>query len=144
MKTYSNLNREERIAKIIQMRRADLALILEDLTESQNISAILRTAESFGVGLVCIIHTDSSKPKLSLNVSSGASKWLNIEYFENTRDCFEFLHDKEFKVLATVVNPEVSNLWDLDLKKEKIAIMVGNEAKGLSKEAIKLSDIKSY
>ena len=55
---------EDRIKKVMDQRRADLALILENLSEDLNISAILRTAESFGVGRICIVHPRGVLTKL--------------------------------------------------------------------------------
>src|SRR5882724_5534130 len=101
MKTYADLNRQERIEKVMKQRKADFALILENLMEDNNISAILRTAESFGVGLVCIIH-DEKKPRLSMNTSSGASKWLNVEYYSSTKECIKKLKTEGFRVIGAL------------------------------------------
>lgn len=144
MKNFSNLPRQDRIDQVMKQRRFDLCLILENLVEGLNISAILRTAESFGVGLVCIIYPEGDKPKLSNNISSGAKKWLKIEYFTQTSDCLDFVKDQGYKIIAAVVNPEAQNLWSQNFKDQKVAIMVGNEPKGLSEEAIQKSDKQVY
>jgi tRNA (guanosine-2'-O-)-methyltransferase len=142
MKTYSHLPREERIQKVLEQRKGDFALILENLAEDQNISAILRTAEAFGVGLVCIIHSDK-KPHLSKNVSSGASKWLKVEYFTDTLECIKRVKEEGFKVVGALVDPEAKVLWEEKFN-GKIAILVGNEAQGMSQEAINLVDENIY
>lgn len=143
MKTYINLTREERVQKVMRQRKVDLALVLENLSENLNISAILRTAEGFGVGLVCIIHSRSVKPKLSMQASSGAIKWLDIKYYTSTTTCLKLLKKSGFKIIASVVDPKASLLWEQSFR-GKIAVMVGNEAKGLSEKAINLSDKKVY
>jgi tRNA (guanosine-2'-O-)-methyltransferase len=143
MKTYSNLTREERIKKVMKQRRSDFCLVLENLQEEQNISAIVRTTEAFGVGLVCIIHQKDKKPKLSKGVSSGASKWLNIEYFTSTKKCFQSLKTKGYQLIGALVNPESEVLWNQDFS-GKVAIVVGNEPQGLSKDAQKLVDKNIY
>ena len=76
MKTYPKLGREERIKKVMERRREDLVLVLENLAEETNISAILRTAEAFGMGSVYIVYQKDKKPKISQSISSGASKYL--------------------------------------------------------------------
>src|SRR5258708_1849283 len=106
MKTYSNLNREERIKKIMEQRRKDLCLVLENLSEDLNISAILRSAEGFGVGQIFIIHPEGKKPKLSRNTSSGASKWLEVQFFTSTKECLKVIKKMGFKIIATAVDPE--------------------------------------
>ncbi len=143
MKTYSNLTREERIKKVLDQRRTDLALVLEDLSEDQNISAILRTAEAFGVGKVAIIYSNTKKPHLSKNISSGASKWLEIEYFKSTTSCLKSLKKSGFQIIGSLVDPEAKVLWGQSFK-GKVAILVGNEAKGMSQKAQKLVDQNIY
>ncbi len=143
MKNYADLTREERIKKVTQQRRADLCLVLENLIEEQNISAILRSAEAFGVGRICIIHPEGKKPKLSKGVSSGASKWLTIEYFTSTKKCFSDLKNKGFSLIGALVYPNSSVLWEENFS-GKVAVVVGNEPKGLSEEGQKLMDKNIY
>jgi tRNA (guanosine-2'-O-)-methyltransferase len=142
MKTHSHLTREERIARVMEQRKNDFCLILENLSEDQNISAILRTAEAFGVGLVCIVYEDS-KPKLSKGVSSGAAKWLNIEYFKSITTCIKRIKGEGFRVIGALVNPEAEVLW-AEKFSGKVAILVGNEARGMSPKAQKLVDKNLY
>jgi tRNA (guanosine-2'-O-)-methyltransferase len=143
MKKYAELERGERISKIMAERKLDLVLILENLAEELNISAILRSAEGFGVGRVCIIHEKSKKPKLSKNISSGATKWLEIIYFTSTSTCLNNLKKEGFKIIGAIVEPNSKPIWEINFK-GKVAVMVGNEPKGLSKKAIKLSDELAY
>lgn len=142
MKRFGELNREERISRVMELRREDVALVLENLAEEQNISAILRTAEAFGVGLVCIIHSEE-KPKLSKNISSGASKWLDIKYHKSTRACFSFLRVQGFKIIGALVDPAAKVLWSQKLS-GKVAVVVGKESTGLSEYAIKNVDKSIY
>ncbi len=144
MKRFAELTRQERIDKVMEIRRDDVALILENLTEPTNISAILRTAEAFGVGKIFIIHTDPKKPKLSMNSSSGAVKWLEVQYFSSTEDCFEVLKAEGYFVVGALVNPESQVLWESKFTQQKVAIIVGNEAQGMSEEAQKLVDANVY
>ncbi len=143
MKTFSNLTREERINKVMDQRRSDLALVLENLSEDLNISAILRTAESFGVGKIYIVHPRGVHPKISKNTSSGASKWLKVEYATSLKTCINKLKKDGFKVIGALVDPEAKVLWEQDFK-GKIVILVGNEALGMSKEAQELVDKNIY
>ncbi len=142
MKRFSELNREDRIKKVMDLRRKDLCLVLEDLSEDNNVSAILRTAEGFGVGTICIIHT-LKKPKLSKDISSGATKWLEIKHYTSTKTCLNALKKKGFKIIGALVDPNSKVLWDQKYK-GKVAVVVGNEAKGLSKAAQKLVDQNIY
>lgn len=143
VKMHADLNRQERIDKVMSARRDNICLVLENLTEGLNISAILRTAEAFGVGQVCIIYPEDSKPKLSMNVSSGAVKWLKIEYFTSTEDCFSSLKKQGYQMVGALVDPKSQVLWDQDFT-GKITLVVGNEAQGLSETAQQLMDKNIY
>ncbi len=147
MKRYSTLSRQDRIHKIMNQRRKDLALILENLSEDLNISAILRTAESFGVGKVYIVHPrggkPGGKPRISKGTTSGAYKWLEIEYFTSIKQVLKKLKKEGFKIIGALVDPETKVLWEEKFK-GKVAILVGNEAAGMSEEAQRLVDENIY
>ncbi len=143
MKNYSELSRQERIQKIMDQRRQDVVLILENLNESINISAILRTAEAFGIGQIHIIHTDQSKPRLSMNSSSGATKWLDVQYYQSTKECLESLKKDGFLIIGALVNPQSKTIWEQEMT-GKVAVMVGTEVSGLSEEAQQLVDHNIY
>ncbi len=142
MKANAHLDRQERIDAAMKARKADFCLVLENLAEDLNIAAILRTAEAFGVGLVCIIYS-GKKPKVDGSAASGASRWLNIEYYRSTKSCIKILKRQDFEVIGALVNPNAAVLWDQNFK-GKVAILVGNEAQGLSKTAQKLVDNNIY
>lgn len=143
MKIYPELSREERIAKIMAQRRKDLALVLENLTEELNISAIIRSAEGFGVGKVCIIHPEGKLPKLSRNTSSGAAKWMEVEYATKLPKLLKSLKKKGFKLIGALVDPTAKPLWQADLS-GKVAIVMGSEAPGLTEDAQNLVDENLY
>lgn len=142
MKRFADLEREERIKKVLDLRRSDLCLVLENLSEDNNISAILRTAEGFGVGHIYIIHSNS-RPRLSKNTSSGASKWLEVKYYDSTKKCFKDLKKQKYQIIGALVDPNAKVLWQENFS-GRIAVAVGNEAQGLSSEAQKLVDSNIY
>lgn len=142
MKSNAHLTRQERINLAVQNRKEDFILVLENLNEDQNIQAIIRTAEAFGVGLVCVIYSDK-KPRLTGGAASGAAKWLKVEYFTSTKECISFLKEKGFLIIGALVNPQSDILWEQDFS-GKIAILVGNEVNGMSVEAQNLVDKNIY
>ncbi len=143
MKTYADLTREERIKKVMGQRRDDLALVLENLSEEANISAILRTAEGFGIGQIFVVYSSGKKPKISKGATSGSYKWLKIKYYKSTRPCFNSLKKLGFKIIGALVEPEAKILWEEKFR-SKVAIVVGNEVHGMSKLAQKLVDENIY
>lgn len=143
MKIFSELAREERIKKIMDQRRNDLALVLEDLVEERNAAAIIRTAESFGIGKVYIVQSANLKTRVSKNVSSGAVKWMDIEFLDSMEECLKKLKKDGYKTVGALVDPKAKQLWDYRFE-GKIAIVVGNEPNGLSDKAKRLVDQNLY
>ena len=143
MKRYAQLTREKRIEKVMGQRRRDLTLVLENLAEEINISAILRTAEAFGIGNVFIVYQKGKKPKISKGVTSGAHKWLKIEYYQSTRRCFNTLKKYGFRLIGALVSPGAEILWEEKFH-GKVAVVLGNEAQGLSQIAQKMVDKNIY
>lgn len=143
MKNYADLNRQERIQKAFDLRKIDLCLVLENLKEETNIAAILRSAEAFGVGKVYIIHEEGSKPKVNRGPAKGASLWLEIEYLTSVKDLCLKLKKDGFKLIGALVDPKAKVLWKENFS-GKVAVFVGNEANGLSKEVQDLVDENIY
>lgn len=143
MKIFSELAREERIKKIMDQRRNDLALVLEDLVEERNAAAIIRTAESFGIGKVYIVQSANLKTRVSKNVSSGAVKWMDIAFLDSMEECLKKLKKDGYKAIGALVDPKAKQLWDYRFE-GKIAIVVGNEPNGLSDKAKRLVDQNLY
>ncbi len=142
MKTHKELTRGERIKKIISQRRKDVCLVLEDLSDEKNIAMILRTAESFSISKVYIIYS-GKKPKLLNKESSGAKKWLEIEFFNDVKVCFKELKKHKFKIYGALVDPSAEVLWKEKFS-GKVALCLGNEGSGLSQTAQNLADKNLY
>lgn len=124
-------------------RRKDLALVLENLHEELNISAIIRSAEGFGVGKIFVIHPEGKTPKLSRNTSSGAAKWMEVSFLTSTKECVVALKKEGYKLVGALVDPSAKPLWQADLS-GKVAIVMGSEAPGLTEETTKLVDENIY
>lgn len=143
MKNFANLTREQRIKKAKELRKSDLCLVLENLSEENNIAAILRTGEAFGVGKVCVVYPLGNKPRIDRGAAKGAVQWLDIEVFTSIADCLQRLKGDKFQIIGALVDPNASVLWEQSFS-GKVAIVVGNEANGMSQEAQNLVDKNIY
>lgn len=75
------------------------------------------------------------------HVSMGAEKWLDIELWDSTQDCFEVLKSRGYRIATTYIGEDAVSIYDMDWSCPT-AIVVGNENKGISDEALKLSDLR--
>ncbi len=74
--------------------------------------------------------------------SSSANKWLDFEVFRSTAECLKVLKKRKYLVLATVIDKGAKSIFDLSCKQGKIALMFGNEHRGISEQAAKLADLR--
>jgi len=138
---------EERLnlfQKNLEQRTGKLTIVLEDIFHSQNASAVLRTADCFGVQNIHIIE-NKNKYLTHPNISLGASKWLTQTFYNkhknNTKNCLQKLKNNGFWILATTPH-NAKNIHEIDVKTKKIALLFGVEQEGLSETALEVADEK--
>jgi len=137
---------EKRLNKIIstlKARQRSLRVVIENVHDPHNVSAIFRTCDAVGVPKVTLLYTIESFPKISRISSSSANKWIERERFSDTKECFDSLRQEGFKIYSTILDEKAVSVYDIDFT-EKIAIVMGNEKRGVSEEAAKLSDRTIY
>lgn len=143
LKAYVSDERWERLNNVLANRTRHITVVLEDLYQPHNASAVLRSCDGFGIQDVHVVENrnvfDASK-----GVTIGADKWLtlskyNSEESQNTRACFKALREKGYNIIATTPHEQDSNLPNLDIN-DKTALVFGAELEGLSDEALELAD----
>ena len=134
--------RTDRFDAIIKHRTRNITIALEDIYQSHNTSAVLRTCDCFGVQDVHIIE-NKNKYALNPDIALGSSKWLNIyEYNKkenNTLDCINQLKKKGYKIVATSLHTSALKISEINLD-QKIALLFGTEKDGLSEIALENAD----
>jgi tRNA (guanosine-2'-O-)-methyltransferase len=104
------------------------------------VSAVLRSCDAVGVLRVALIYTLESPPTaFARTTSASAEKWVEIQSFESVDDCYSALKAEGFAIIATAVTETSSDLFNVDFAR-RIAIVFGNEMRGLSPEAIDGAD----
>ena len=129
----------------IKERSRHLTVVLEDVFQSRNISAAMRSADCFGLQDIHIIE-NKNKFISDKTVSLGAGEWLSIIHHNkeknNTKLCIENLKKQGYQIIATTPNNSDITLDEVDIENNKIAILLGTELTGLSHHALDLADKK--
>lgn len=139
MRKFKTDKRLERIVKTIQSRQPSLKIVMENIHDPHNVSAIFRTCDAVGVPLVSLLYTYEEFPKIGKKSSASAFKWVGKEKFRSVDDCYSTLRNDGFKVIASSLTKGAKSLYELDLTK-KMAIVLGNEKRGVSDDAASMAD----
>ena len=135
-------NKKNLFETIIEDRTRHLTVVLENIYQPHNASAVLRSCDLFGVQDVHIIE-NSNEYTLSDQVAMGSSKWLTMKKYndekENTIACFDALRKEGYKIVATTPHTKDVMLADLPLD-QKTALVFGTELTGLSDIAMENAD----
>lgn len=132
--------RTDRINNVLDKRQPALTIILENVFDPHNISAVMRTADAVGVQDLYILNTRiAAHDKWSAKSSSSAAKWLSIHQYTDTTRCFAAVRKHFDKIYTTHLSADAVSLHELDLT-ERVALVFGNEHSGVSEETRNLAD----
>jgi tRNA (guanosine-2'-O-)-methyltransferase len=135
--------RRKLFSEILGNRTRYITVVLEDIFQPQNASAVLRTCECFGIQDVHIIE-NRNQYTLNPDVVLGADKWLHLKKYNgkefNTPDAIRQLRQAGYRLVATTLGKESTNLEDFDLQKGKAALFFGTELTGLTGTVIEQAD----
>lgn len=137
--TNRTVRRLERLRTALERRQTDLHLVLENVHDPHNVSAVLRTCDAIGIDTVHLVYSEGKFPRLSKASSTGALKWLELISHNSIDDCYRQLRQEGCAIISTYLGPDTRDLYAIDYRLPT-AIVFGNENKGISEEAMKGSD----
>jgi tRNA (guanosine-2'-O-)-methyltransferase len=134
--------RKGRLVEVLEERTNHLTVVLEDVYQSHNFSAVLRSADIFGIQNIHFIE-NRNKYKISEDVSMGSTQWLTLNRYQkfenNTRECITQLKNKGYRIVATSLNERSVTLDQLKVDKP-IALIFGTELTGISEDMQDMAD----
>jgi tRNA (guanosine-2'-O-)-methyltransferase len=140
---YVSEARYRRMWEVAARRQLDLALVAENVHDAHNVSAVLRSCDAVGVGGVHLVYTHESFPQLNKTTASSANLWLGIRRHADIASCYAALRAQGLRIYATALAPEARSPYAIDLS-QAAAIVLGNEQRGVSEEALALADEAIY
>ncbi|GHT23887.1 tRNA (guanosine(18)-2'-O)-methyltransferase [Bacteroidia bacterium] len=139
LKDYATEARCGKLEAILAQRTRYLTVLLEDIFQPQNASAVLRTCDCFGVQDVHIIET-FNRYQVNPMVVKGADKWLTLHKYAGYADALSHLRTNGYRIVATSLREGSKPLYEFDLSKGKCALVFGNEHRGVSDELLNAAD----
>lgn len=132
--------RYQRLLQVLNKRQNNLAVVLENVFDPHNISAVMRSCDAVGIQDIYVLNSKIPRhKKWGAKSSSSASKWLSIHQFADVQTCFDELRKRYDKILTTHLSSDAAGIYDIDFT-QSLALVFGNEHDGVSEEIRVLAD----
>lgn len=132
--------RHQRLTSVLKRRQPDLTVVLENVFDPHNVSAVMRTCDAVGIQDIFILNNRiPPHKKWGYRSSSTAAEWLTIHQFTQVEECFNELRTRYKKIYTTYLSDSACDVYDLNMT-ESVALIFGNERFGVSDEIRKLAD----
>ena len=132
--------RSQKLVNVLNKRQNDVTVVLENVFDPHNISAVMRTCDAVGVQEIYVLNTKIPRhKKWGAKSSSSAAKWLTIHQYDNAEECFSSLRKRYSKILTTHLSTDAIDLYEIDFTRS-VALIFGNEHSGVSEEIRTLAD----
>jgi tRNA (guanosine-2'-O-)-methyltransferase len=132
--------RKEKLVSVLSKRQTDLTVVLENVFDPHNISAVMRTCDAVGIQEIYILTTRIPRhKKWGAKSSSSAAKWLTIHQFDDADKCFSVLRERYEKIMTTHLSSDAVGLHEMELTRPT-ALVFGNEHSGVSDEIRAMAD----
>jgi tRNA (guanosine-2'-O-)-methyltransferase len=132
--------RRQKIEAVLSRRQENITVVLENVFDPHNISAVMRSCDAIGVQEIYVLNTKIPlHKKWGARSSSSAHKWLTVHQYDDVNKCFSNLRKRFDRILTTHLSSDAVSLYDIDLT-QKLALVFGNEHSGVSEEVRSLAD----
>jgi len=132
--------RKKRLTSVLDKRQDNITVVLENVFDPHNISAVMRTCDAVGVQDIYVLNTKiPPHKKWGAKSSSSAAKWLTVHQYDNAAECFSSLRKRYSTILTTHLSSDALSLHSIDFS-QSIALVFGNEHSGVSDEIRALAD----
>ena len=132
--------RHHRLTTVLNHRQPDLTVVLENVFDPHNVSAVMRTCDAVGIQDVYILNNRiPPHKKWGYKSSSTAAEWLTVHQFTDAEKCFEEVRKRYEKIYTSYLSESATDLFEMNLT-QSLTLVFGNETFGVSDEIRKYSD----
>ena len=135
--------RRAKLERVLRWRQKDLTLVLANIHDPHNVSAIYRSADAFGVAALHLYYTDTAFPELGKKSSASARKWVESVRHKTSEDMLAELRGQGMQVLATSFTEKARPMREWDFTRPT-AVIMGNEHSGVEPELLAAADGELY
>jgi tRNA (guanosine-2'-O-)-methyltransferase len=131
-------NKRALFDRLASLRTRHISVVLEDIYQSHNASAVLRSCDCFGVQDVHVVENRNAFNPAG-DVAVGSSKWVDYYRYPTIQEAYAELHRKGYRIVATLPHENDTMIGDLDIS-QPTALVFDTELTGLTQEAIAGAD----
>jgi len=131
-------NRKERFEQVLAHRSNHFTVVIEDVFQLHNTSAVMRSCEVFGIQQLNVIEERYTK-SIDKEIAMGAQKWVDVNRYNSITNCISDIKNKGYQIIATTPHHDDCELDDFDISKPS-ALFFGTEKEGLSAEVLQKAD----
>lgn len=131
--------RKARVDEVVANRTRTLTVVMEAFCDPQNVNAVIRTCEAFGIQELHVVEGPMKPWDRNKKISQNADKWVDVRRWSSTRECLAHLAAEGFAIYVTHLDAAARPLGELSFG-GKVALVFGNESRGVSDDALALAD----
>ena len=131
--------RKERVDDVVSRRTRSIVVVLDQLEDTFNMAAVLRTCEAMGLQEVHVIDNPAFPFEPHKKVTQGCDKWLDVVIHRDGARCLEALRERGYQIWASAIREGGASLFEIAFDR-KVALVFGNERHGIRDELIALAD----
>lgn len=136
--SFITTNKQKLFEEILSQRTKHITVVLEDVFQPQNASAVIRSCDCFGVQDMHVIETHNTY-QINPRIVMGASKWVDVHHHDSTATCIDSLKAEGFQIVATTPHTDDTDVFNF-IPYQKCALFFGTEQNGLTKEVMEKAD----
>lgn len=138
-------SKQEMFQKIASERTRFMTVVMEEVYQSHNASAVMRTCDCFGIQDLHAIESKNDYKAHDL-ISKGSKRWVDLIHHRGqtaTASCLQSLKEKNYRIIATTPHGNSQSIFDMDVSRP-MAFVFGTEGKGISEKALQNADETVY
>jgi tRNA (guanosine-2'-O-)-methyltransferase len=139
LEEYLTENRKKRFSQVLDERTKHFTVAVEDVYQLHNTSAVIRSCDVFGIQEVHIIE-EINRKRIDREIAMGAQKWVDLNRYNNVKDCIKSLKNQGYQIVATTPHTEDCLIQDFNIT-NKSCFFFGRETEGLSDEVLDAADV---
>jgi tRNA (guanosine-2'-O-)-methyltransferase len=131
--------RREKVDAVVERRLRGLTVVLDQLEDTFNMAAVLRTCEAFGLQDVHVVENPDVPFAPHDKVTQGCDKWLDVHRYKSFAACARALRHAGYRICVSAVRDDARSVFELDFDRP-LALVFGNERAGVTPDALAAAD----